>query len=158
MGAPHAAAQASALGWVDKVCTLAKEQERNVYNGPDFVVNVDTKWATHGAFTPPGADRLTEAAAAAALDAKGAVDAGDALPATASAEAAAAAHRRTWHGAAWTADLYLLAIAKDPKLTCAALHSNCIPTKETLSFGTLLCDFQMICCCQNAGACATCAA
>jgi len=94
VGAPHAAAQASALGWVDQVCALAKERERNLYAGPHFVVNVDTKWATHGAFVPPASD------AAAPTEA-----------------AATAAHRLTWRGAAWTSGLYLLAIAKDPTLT-----------------------------------------
>ena len=63
------------------MCSLAKERERNLHDcdGPHggFVVNVDTKWTTHGPFS----------------------DARDA-----------------WRGAAWTKDLYLLAIAKDPAL------------------------------------------
>jgi len=48
--APFAAAQASRCGWIDAVCSLEKEKERNLLDAPAFVVNVDTKWATHGAF------------------------------------------------------------------------------------------------------------
>lgn len=104
VGAPHAASQASALGWVDKVCSLVKEKERNLYAGPDFVVTVDTKWANHGAFfsAPNGEADVDGAAAPEAVD------------------------RKAWHGAPWTSGLYLLAIAKDPKLMC--VHSVLITT------------------------------
>ena len=70
---PFAAAQAAKIGWIDAVCNLEHERERNLQDNKDFVVNVDTKWRTHGDF-------------------------GD---------------RAAWKGAPWTADLYLLAIAKD---------------------------------------------
>lgn len=48
--APFAAAQAGRCGWIDAVCSLEKERERNLVDAPAFVVNVDTKWGTHGAF------------------------------------------------------------------------------------------------------------
>lgn len=48
--APFAAAQAAHVGWIDKVCALEAERERNLHDSADFVVNVDTKWTTHGAF------------------------------------------------------------------------------------------------------------
>lgn len=47
---PFAEAQAANIGWIDAVCSLEKEKERNLHAGEDFVVNVDTKWATHGPF------------------------------------------------------------------------------------------------------------
>jgi len=104
VGALHAAKQASALGWVDEVCSLAKEKERNLYAGPDFVITVDTKWTSHGAFftgSPPSSVAAGEAAEVGPL-------------AMAEAEAL---HRKAWHGAPWAKGLYLLAIAKGPKLT-----------------------------------------
>ena len=74
---PFARAQAARIGWIDAVCSLEKERERNLVNADAFIVNVDTKWTTHGDFSSA---------------------------------------RGTWRGAAWTDQLYLLAIAKDPAL------------------------------------------
>ena len=39
-----------------QVCALEKERERNLHACDAFVVNVDTKWSTHGPF---GDDRAT---------------------------------------------------------------------------------------------------
>eukprot|EP00936_MAST-01D_sp_MAST-1D-sp1_P000098 g98.t1 len=74
---PFACAQAASIGWIDAVCSLQKERERNLVNADTFIVNVDTKWTTHGDFS---------------------------------------SSRSTWKEAAWTDQLYLLAIAKDPAL------------------------------------------
>ena len=81
--APFAAAQAGRCGWIDAVCALESERERNLFAPDDaadarraFIVNVDTKWSTHA---PLSAD---------------------------------AAVRSAWKGAAWTRDLYLLAISR----------------------------------------------
>ena len=53
---PFAEAQAAKIGWIDAVCALEKERERNLHACDAFVVNVDTKWSTHGPFD---ADRAT---------------------------------------------------------------------------------------------------
>ena len=53
---PFAEAQAAKIGWIDAVCALEKERERNLHACDAFVVNVDTKWSTHGPF---GDDRAT---------------------------------------------------------------------------------------------------
>ena len=53
---PFAEAQAARIGWIDAVCALEKERERNLHACDAFVVNVDTKWSTHGPFD---ADRAT---------------------------------------------------------------------------------------------------
>ena len=53
---PFAEAQAAKIGWIDAVCSLEKERERNLHACDAFVVNVDTKWSTHGPFD---ADRAT---------------------------------------------------------------------------------------------------
>lgn len=53
---PFAEAQAARIGWIDAVCALEKERERNLHACDAFVVNVDTKWSTHGPF---GDDRAT---------------------------------------------------------------------------------------------------
>eukprot|EP01052_Picozoa_sp_SAG31_P017337 SAG31_NODE_1182_length_9512_cov_3.773611_1_plen_239_part_00 len=69
---PFVAAQASKIGWIDavrcgggrlrlrvptrcllnllahQVCSLEKERERNLFVNERFVINVDTKWTTHG--------------------------------------------------------------------------------------------------------------
>ena len=47
---PFAEAQAAKIGWIDAVCALEKERERNLHACDAFVVNVDTKWSTHGPF------------------------------------------------------------------------------------------------------------
>ena len=47
---PFAEAQAARIGWIDAVCALEKERERNLHACDAFVVNVDTKWSTHGPF------------------------------------------------------------------------------------------------------------
>mmetsp|Transcript_25575 Transcript_25575/g.78844 ORF Transcript_25575/g.78844 Transcript_25575/m.78844 type:complete len:317 (-) Transcript_25575:26-976(-) len=57
---PFATAQAAKIGWIDAVCSLEKERERNLYDCDDFVINVDTKWTTHGPFD---ADKTTWPAA-----------------------------------------------------------------------------------------------
>ena len=53
---PFIEAQAARIGWIDAVCALEKERERNLHACDAFVVNVDTKWSTHGPFD---ADRAT---------------------------------------------------------------------------------------------------
>ena len=53
---PFAEAQAAKIDWIDAVCALEKERERNLHACDAFVVNVDTKWSTHGPFD---ADRAT---------------------------------------------------------------------------------------------------
>ena len=53
---PFAEAQAAKIGWIDAVCALEKERERNLHACDAFVVNVDTKWSTHGPFAD---DRAT---------------------------------------------------------------------------------------------------
>ena len=47
---PFVEAQAAKIGWIDAVCALEKERERNLHACDAFVVNVDTKWSTHGPF------------------------------------------------------------------------------------------------------------
>eukprot|EP00629_Pelagomonadales_sp_RCC1024_P000694 CAMPEP_0119280932 /NCGR_PEP_ID=MMETSP1329-20130426/23681_1 /TAXON_ID=114041 /ORGANISM="Genus nov. species nov., Strain RCC1024" /LENGTH=309 /DNA_ID=CAMNT_0007281533 /DNA_START=204 /DNA_END=1129 /DNA_ORIENTATION=+ len=50
---PFARAQAldrRASGWIDKVCSLEYERERNLVDDAAFVINVDTKWTSHGDF------------------------------------------------------------------------------------------------------------
>ncbi len=56
--APHAAALAArdSAGWIDAVVRRDAERERNLHACDAFVVNVDTKWATHAPMPAPGAD------------------------------------------------------------------------------------------------------
>jgi m7GpppX diphosphatase len=75
------------IGWIESVCSLEKEKERNLFASEQFIINVDTKWATHAPFPP--ADATPEEVAAC---------------------------RAAWHGAEWANGLYLLAIARDPAL------------------------------------------
>lgn len=44
-------------GWIDKVCSLEKERDRNLFACDDFIINVDTKWQTHAPLSENDADR-----------------------------------------------------------------------------------------------------
>ena len=110
---PHVEEQVKKIQWIDKVCSRAKERERNLYDCDAFVVNVDTKWQSHGLIrsAPVGEDNDNDGGDAAGAAAPGAA------ASEAEAEAAFYAQERTgWFGAPWTRDLYLLAISKDPAL------------------------------------------
>ena len=49
--AKHAQEQAANVGWLDAVVKLEKERERNLFANANFIINVDTKWKTHGPLT-----------------------------------------------------------------------------------------------------------
>ena len=102
--APFVEEQADKTTWIDKVCRQEKERERCLYNNDDFVVVVDTKWQNH--------------ARIAIWDASIASSQEDGESHLLSFDEATfyARERAEWYGAPWTRDLYLLAIAKDPKL------------------------------------------
>lgn len=49
--AEHAHEQAQNVAWLDAVVNLDKERERNLFSNERFIINVDTKWKTHGEFS-----------------------------------------------------------------------------------------------------------
>ena len=55
--AAHQAEQAGRIGWLDSVCSLETERERNLFADKDFIINIDTKWATHSKPTEDPAAR-----------------------------------------------------------------------------------------------------
>ena len=102
--APFAEKQADKTTWIDKVCRQEKERERCLYNNDDFVVVVDTKWQDHARMA------IWDASIASSQED------GDSHLHSLDEAAFYARERAEWHGAPWTQGLYLLAIAKDPKL------------------------------------------
>lgn len=40
-------------GWIDAVCSLDKEKDRNLYVSDQFIVNIDTKWDSHAPTSTP---------------------------------------------------------------------------------------------------------
>lgn len=44
---PFVVKSAARIGWIDAVCSLDKEKERNLFASDAFIINVDTKWKTH---------------------------------------------------------------------------------------------------------------
>ena len=57
--AKHAEEQAANVGWLDAVVKLEKERERNLFANERFIINVDTKWKTHGLLSVDDSVRST---------------------------------------------------------------------------------------------------
>ncbi|KAJ1455427.1 HIT-like domain-containing protein [Pelagophyceae sp. CCMP2097] len=54
--APFVDKQLGRLGWIDSVCNLESEKERNLFACDDFIINIDTKWKTHANCSTPRAE------------------------------------------------------------------------------------------------------
>ena len=56
--AQHAQEQAANAVWLEAVVKLEKERERNLFANDRFIINVDTKWKTHGPLTEDATVRV----------------------------------------------------------------------------------------------------
>jgi len=84
----HAVAESAKLGWVLALCSLEKERERNLFVNEKFVINVDTKWVSH-----PDLEQARK-----------------------QPDGSFGPPPFEWRGAAWTNELYILGISRDPTL------------------------------------------